>query len=151
MKMFCSVLLCAVLSSNAQAALFSSSNATVNVGGTVTVRIFVTGDQRTVGGQMDVNVPVGFSVSALPLSILGMSTACVVLNQGRTVRVIVISGSPLTLLPTAKPLGICNITVSAAAGALSGKFEMGNGECVDSVGNTFPICALDSGYMTVVN
>jgi hypothetical protein len=145
-KYFCTAAL-TVWASLSQAAVWSSTNSTVKVGGfSTTMLLSLSGDQRAVGGQVDVLIPFGFNVSVTALN--GGYCSVLVSAQGyKTVRVLYASALN-TLLPNA-PVSYCQISLTTTAASVSSAFPMGHDECVAANATSYR-CVLDLGYITVV-
>jgi hypothetical protein len=139
-------LLCASLS--AQAALWSSTNASVRAGAfTTSMLISLSGDQRAVDAQVDITIPFGVSVTVTPLN----GAACAVIppsaNGYQTVRVLRATNT-LAILGNA-PVNYCQINIVSSAFARSGLFYMSRDLCVTS-NSTGYRCDLDPGFLTVL-
>jgi len=125
-----------------EAGLWSSTNAVAPVGGTTTMSISFTGDQRTVAAQVDVNVPSGIRV----LAVTGRNGGhCALQTGGRIVRVLAFDNDLLPLPSYAQPQ--CDMTIRVSGYALPW-FSMTSDLCVDalSIGNR---CAVDRGHLMI--
>lgn len=126
----------------AEAALWSSSNAVVPIGGTTTMSVSLTGDQRTVAANVDIAIPAGIRVVSVTQRNGG---ACRLLSGGRTLRILVMDWNLLPLPSIAQPY--CDLTITASAYAAPW-FLMTQQFCADGFGRPSS-CMVDPGHLTI--
>lgn len=136
------ILITSLFAAPTEAALWSSTNAVVPIGGTTTMSISLTGDQRTVAADLEIAIPAGIRVVSVTQRNGG---SCALVARGRSVRVLVMDWNLLPLPAIAQPY--CDLTLTAAAFAAPW-FLMTRRACYD--GFAAPTaCLIDSGHLTI--
>lgn len=134
-----------VFTPSADAALWSSTNAVGRISEFATMEISFTGDQLTVGAQVDVVLPTGLTdvtVSSMDGGGCGYNAST------RTARFTVFDFG-LRPLPT-WPRPVCTLRYRVSR-STSIWLPMGNALCIDVESEALPSgqCARDAGYLTV--